>query len=234
MKRLIGALIILSIAVGGARFAYMKIIDLKFFKLTSIEVNCPDSFDKNKITKVSKLQIGESVFCQDYTAAANCLLALPGVEQVKVNRKLPSKVTIDIYGEEVVLFVKTVNLYGLTRAARIIDLNGLETVLPVVTGINERKKTSYSEKLRLCYALDLFRGLNRLSANLAGRLSEINVADPETAVMYFDPGGVKVVLPLRDYDTALLRLVLLDNKGVLGNSGSFDMTAGKVVIRNGV
>lgn len=234
MKRLIGALIILSLAIGGARFAYLKVIDISFFKLASIEVNIRDGFDKDKIIKVSRLKIGESVFRQDFAAAANNLLALPGVERVRVSRNLPSKATIDIYGEEVVLFVKASNLYGLTRAARIIDLNGQETVLPVVTGINERKKTNYREKLKLCYALDLYRNLNRLSANLAGRLSEINVEDRETAVMYFDPGGVKVVLPLRNYDTALSRLVLLDNKGVLGNSGSFDMTAGKVVVRNGV
>jgi hypothetical protein len=52
--------------------------------------------------------------------------------------------------------------------------------------------------------------------------------------LIFDPGGVKVLMPLRNYQKSLARLVLLDNKGILGNSGSFDMTAGKMVVKDGV
>lgn len=234
MKRLIGAIIIGAIAFAGARYAYINFIEISFFEVSSIEISCPDSFDKNKVIKASRLKVGESIFRQDFKSAARYILELPGAEQVKVERVLPSKVKIEIFAEEIVLFVKAQNLYGLTRTSKIVPLSSFNAVLPIVTGIDELKKTNYNEKLKLCYALGIYSRLTRFSKTLADRLSEINVENRNEAVMYFDPGGVKVIIPLRDYDKALSRLVQLDNKGILGNSGSFDMTAGKVVVRNGV
>jgi hypothetical protein len=142
-------------------------------------------------------------------------------------------VEINLYPDEVILFVKIKKLYGLTRGLKLIGVTKPDTILPVVTGISGSKKNSYSDKIKLCYALEIYHELRNLSDNLANRLSEIHFKRSDLVYLYFDPGGVKVIMPLRNYDKALPRLVLMDNRGILGNSGSFDMRAGKMVVKGG-
>jgi len=234
MKRLIGALIIVALAVVGGRYAFVGISGLSWFRLAEVEISCPEHLTEKQVLEASRLKIGESIFDQQLDAAGDSLMNLPGVEAVDVRRKLPSKVIIDIYPEEVVLFVKTDKMYGLTKGLKLIDLKAMDHVLPVVTGLSTAKKYTYQNKLNLCYALSLYEQLCSLSDNLTGRLSEIHFVDNSRVEMFFDPGGAKVLLPLRDSRAALSRLVVLDSRGILGNSGSFDMTAGKMVVRHGV
>ena len=234
MKRLVGALIIIALAIAAGRFTYLKAADLSWFKLANVEISCPEHLTENQVLQASALQVGESIFKQNIQLAGERLIALPGVEVIEVQRVLPSKVKIDVYPEKVVLLVKTHKLFGLTRALKMIELKQMDQVLPVVTGLKNSKKSQYDDKIKLGYALSIYGKLNTLSENLAGRLSEIHFTNDDKVNMYFDPGGVKITVPLRDYEQALTRMVILDNKGLLGNSGSFDMTAGKMVVKDGV
>lgn len=233
MKRFVGALIIVALSVITARYAYLKAIELPWFELAEVEINCPEYLDNETVIKTSNLELGQSVFDQDYTLAADSLVNLPGIEAVSIERKLPSKVKVQLHSDEVVLFLKTDKIYGLTRGLKRVDIKKREKILPVVTGISNRKNDSYRSKLRLCYALSVYEWLGLLSKNLANRLSEIHFRNDELVELYFDPGGVKVRLSLRDYKKSLARLVVIDNRGLLGNSGAFDMTAGKMVVKGG-
>jgi cell division septal protein FtsQ len=234
VKRLVGAFIIIAFAVAAGRVAYLQAANLKWFKLADVEISCPEHLSEDQVLKASALRVGESIFRQNFELAGERLIALPGVEVIEVQRVLPSKVKIDVYPEKVVLLVKTHKLFGLTRGLKLIELKQMDQVLPVVTGLGNTHKSDYTDKIKLGYALSIYTRLNALSENLAGRLSEIHFTGDDNVDMYFDPGGVKVVVPLRDYQQALARMVIIDNKGLLGNSGSFDMTAGKMVVKDGV
>ncbi|MCP4583328.1 MAG: FtsQ-type POTRA domain-containing protein [candidate division Zixibacteria bacterium] len=234
MKRLIGAILIISAAVTAGRFAFIELTGLSWFCLSDVEINCPESIEKDKVLEVSKFKIGEPVFGQDFGQAADSLIKIPGIEAVSVKRRLPGSVKIDLEPEAVVLFVKKKKIYGLTRALKLVEIDRPDYYLPVVTGLSEKKTYRYRDNMKLCYSLALYENMESLSRNLSGRLAEIHFRDTRQVELIFDPGGVKVLLPLRNYQESLARLVLLDNKGILGNSGSFDMTAGKMVVKNGV
>lgn len=233
MKRLIGAFIILSLAIIAGRLAFFKASELAWFKLSQVDISCPDHLNNDQVLEKSSLKIGKSIFDQNLRRAGNSLKDLPGVEALSVKRHLPSKVEINLYPDEVILFVKIKKLYGLTRGLKLIDISKPDTILPVVTGISGGRKYSYTDRIKMGYALQLYDELQRLSGNLANRLSEIHFKEINMVTLYFDPGGVKVIMPLQNCDKALSRLVIMDNKGILGNSGSFDMRTGNMVVKGG-
>jgi len=234
VKRLIGALLIVSLAVAGGRYSFLKLSEISWFCLWEVKIKCPDNIEQKQVLDTSRLKIGESVFAQDLIRAGHALLRMPGIESVKVKRKLPSSVEIQLEPEEVVLFVKKNKIYGLTRALKLVDIGNPKEFLPVVTGLSDSRSQVYQNDIKLCYSLALYDKMRLSSKNLSGRLSEIHFLDSDKVELIFDPGGVKVLIPLRNYPESLNRLVTLDSKGILGNSGSFDMTAGKMVVKNGV
>ena len=234
MKRLIGALLIVSLAVIGGRYSFLKLCDISWFCLSDVNIKCPANIKQKQVLETSRLKVGESVFVQDLVRAGDALLRMPGVESVMVKRKLPSSVEIQLEPEEVVLFVKKGRIYGLTRALKLVDIGNPKEFLPVVTGLSEKRSQAYKNDIKLCYSLALYDKMQLSSKNLSGRLSEIHFLNSDKVELIFDPGGVKVLMPLRNYPESLNRLVTLDSTGILGNSGSFDMTAGKMVVKNGV
>lgn len=240
MKRLIGAVIVVTLAIGGGRLAFMKITDLAWFRLGEIKVECPDNLAKDEVIKASMLKTGQSIFKQNLETAGAELLRLPGVEAATVSRRLPSSMAIDLAPEETVLFVKMDKIMGLTRALKLIKVETGDKILPVVTGISGTARSNSNDRLKLGYALVIQDELQSLSPNLAGRLAEIHCKNAAhkgnggLVELYFDPGGVRVLISLRNYKEALQRIVVLDNSGMLGNSGYFDMTAGPMVIKGGI
>jgi len=233
MKRLIGVFVIVSIALASGRYAYHSLSKLTWFNLSNVEINCPDQIDAGDILKTSGLKIGESIFRQDIEFAGNTLLEIPGIEAVKVSRKLPGSVEIDMILDRIELFARTNRLYGLTRSLKLVDITDRKLVLPVITGLTGSGKLGFNEKMKLCYAVAIYDTLRMLSKSLADRLSEIHFCKPDEVELFFNPGGVKALINLRNYRKALYRLTVLDLKGILGNSGSFDMTAGRMVVKNG-
>jgi cell division septal protein FtsQ len=234
VKRLIGAILIVGLAVTAGRYVFIKLGDISWFCLSDVNIDCPDNIEQKQALVTSRLKIGESIFVQDLVRAGDALLRMPGVESVKVKRKLPSSVEIRMEPEEVVLFVKKNKIYGLTRALKLVDIGSPKEFLPVVTGLSDMRSQNYQNDIKLCYSLELYDNMKISSKNLSGRLSEIHFLDSDRVELIFDPGGVKVLLPLRNYPESLARLVTLDSAGILGNSGSFDMTTGKIVVKNGV
>jgi hypothetical protein len=232
MKRLAGALIIVSLAAIAGRYAYSELSKLSWFNLTEVRIDCSNRTKQEDILKASNLKIGESIFKQDLEYAGNALLEIPGVEVVKINRQLPSSVEIKLVSDQIELLIKTNKLYGLTRTLKLIDIENLELVLPVVTDVMGSSNLSYSNKMKSCYALMIHDQLRLLSSSLADRLSEIHFCKSGMVELFFNPGGVKVLLHLRNHQMALNRLSILDSKGLLGNSGSFDMTAGRMVVKS--
>jgi hypothetical protein len=246
MKRLLGAMVIVSMAIIAGRYAYLELSRLPLFRLSKVEINCPDHINKADVLRISGLEIGKSIFNQDIDKATNSLLEIAGVQAIEVKRLLPALIRIQLEADEVVLFVKGDIIYGLTQSQKLVTVMNNKNILPMVTGLNVMKsrnnltghpesfELNYSDRVMLCYAIETYEGLKTLSENLADRLSEMHFAGSSRVELFFDPGGLKVVLPLRGRQKALFRLSVLDFNGILGNSGSFDMTGGRMVVKSGV
>ncbi|MCD6161645.1 MAG: FtsQ-type POTRA domain-containing protein [candidate division Zixibacteria bacterium] len=231
MKRLIGAFIIVAMATAGGRFTFISLSQLSWFNLSDVQINCPDKIDTDKVMETSGLKLDESIFHQDIESACKALIEMPGIESVKIKRKLPKLLEIDMKADKIELFARTNKLYGLTRSLKFVDAKNSKTILPVITGLTSSKKLSYRDKMMLGYALTINDKLKKLSDTLAHRLSEIHFGKYGTVALIFNPGGVRVLLHLRNHEEALYRLSTLDVKGILGNSGFFDMTAGRMIVR---
>jgi len=232
MKRLVGVFLIVSLAVIGGRFSFIKMSESSWFELREIAVKTDIDLNHDKIAEASQLEIGESVFKQNYKAACNNLSRLAGVEDVYITRDLPGKINIELKPDSIELLISSGKLKGLTRKLKIIDLDSEKLVLSIVTGIGIGKKSSYAIKTKLSYALSIHHALNTISKNLSSRLSEIHFMKDDKVILYFNPLGAKAILNMANFRTALARLSIIDNKGLLGNSGSFDLTTGRIVIRN--
>ena len=232
MKRLVGALIVVLLAVIVGRYAYYGLGKLTWFNLADVRISCSDRIKQEDVLKISNLKIGESIFHQDLEYAGNVLLEIPEVEIVNISRKLPNSVAINLVSDQIELLVKTGNLYGLTRTLKLVDLKNSNLVLPVITGITSSGKLNYNDKMKLCYALTIYDKLKTLPNSLADRLSEIHFNESGLVELFFNPGGVKVIMHLRNHQYTLNRLSILDSEGVLGNTGSFDMTAGRIITKN--
>ena len=146
MKRLVGALIVVLLAVIVGRYAYYGLGKLTWFNLADVRISCSDRIKQEDVLKISNLKIGESIFHQDLEYAGNVLLEIPEVEIVNISRKLPNSVAINLVSDQIELLVKTGNLYGLTRTLKLVDLKNSNLVLPVITGITSSGKLNYNDK----------------------------------------------------------------------------------------
>jgi len=232
MKRIVGAFLIIALAMIGSRFTYLKISDSSWFSLTDIRFKCPETIDTSKLAEVADFKLGESVFKQDLITACKNLSELAGIEEVNIRRILPHGIEIDIMPDKAELMILAGKVKGLTRRLKIIDMRDRKTVLPVVTGIKISSKPKYDDRLKMSYAFAIFDKLTFLSKNLSSRLSEIHFRKDDKIELYFNPSGAKAVMNLAYFELALQRLCIIDDQGLLGNSGSFDLSTGRIVIKN--
>jgi cell division septal protein FtsQ len=234
MKRLIGALIIVSIAVLAGRFAYYGLNELPWFHLNEVNIKDSDYLSHDEVLKASRLNVGESIFTQDIEIAAAELLELPGVEEIEINRQLPQSINIRLTTDRIALLAKTGKICGLTRTLKLIDNPDKDLILPIVTGLRESSRLSYNDRIRLRYALNIYDDLQINSNSLAERLSEIHFVSSREMELYFNPGGLRVSMPLRNYTQCLKRMTIMDARGLLGNTGFVDMMSGRIIARSGV
>jgi cell division septal protein FtsQ len=241
MKKLIGAILVISLAVAAARFAYMQVNNIPWLNLSRVNVKCPPDFQKQSVVSNSQLAIGQSIFKQDLESASKRLLGMPNVQAVTIKRRLPSTIDIQIETQQTILLVKADRLYGLTCGQKMIEIDQPDDI-PLVTGIEGDYSTQsvinsgyyYTDQIKLCYAIGIYNTLQTISANLADRLSEIHFVDINKVELYFDPDGSKVIVPIRGYPQSLARLAAIDGKDLFTGMVVIDMSGGRMINRSGV
>jgi cell division septal protein FtsQ len=242
MKKLVGAIIIIGLAAVSGRLAYMQVNNIPWLNLNRVNVQCSNDIPKQSVINSSQLAIGQSIFKQNILDASNRLLAMPNVQTVTIKRRLPATIDIQMETEKTILLVKAERLYGLTEGQKMIEQDQQEIILPLVTGIEGDYSTQsvinsayfYSDQIKLCYAIKLYNALGKISPTLSERLSEIHFIDIEKAELYFEPNGLKVILPIRGYLQSLERLAAIDNRGLFKDTNVIDMSGGRMINRSGV
>jgi hypothetical protein len=241
MKKLIGAIILISLAVVSARFAYMQVNNIPWLNLSQVNVQCPPEIQKQSVVSGSQLAIGQSIFKQDIETASKRLLGMPNVQAVTIKRRLPSTIDIQMETEQTILLVKAERLYGLTCGQKLVEIDQPDDI-PLVTGIEGDYSTQmvlnsgyyYADQIKLCYAIRIYGALRAISPSLSERLSEIHFIDINKVELYFDPKGLKVIVPIRGYPQSLARLAAIDSKGLFKDTVVIDMSGGRMINRSGV
>ncbi|NLI15630.1 MAG: FtsQ-type POTRA domain-containing protein [candidate division Zixibacteria bacterium] len=242
MKKVIGTIILVISAVISARIAYLEIDGIPMLNLSRINIKCPPEIEKQTIINRSNLAVGQLIFKQDIKSASDRLLAIPNVEAVTINRRLPSTIDIQLETERTILLVKAERLYGLTEGQKLVEVNQDERILPLVTGIEGdysgqaviNSPYYYTDQIKMYYAIKFYEALSGISPSLADRLSEIHFIDSGNAELYFDPHGLKVIMPARRYQQSLERLATIDNRNLFEDALIIDMSRGRMINKSGV
>ncbi|WP_080794087.1 cell division protein FtsQ/DivIB [Corynebacterium pacaense] len=93
--------LILLVVIGAAVTWFVPV-----FRVGSIEITGATRTDPTEVEEVSGIAEGSNLLRMDATAAATSIAALPWVESVTVNRRLPSTVQIDLVEREAAVFVR--------------------------------------------------------------------------------------------------------------------------------
>lgn len=242
MKKLIGAIIIIILAVISGRLAYLQVNNIPMLNLSRVNISCPPELEKQTIVNSSNLALGQSIFKQDIKNACDRLLAMPNVEAVTIRRHFPSTIDIQIETEQTILLVKAERLYGLTEGQKMVEMEQDENILPLVTGIEGDYGTQtvinsayyFTDQIKMCYAIELYNALSKISPSLTERLSEIHFVGLEKVELFFDPHGLKVIMPIRGYQKSLERLAAIDNRDLLKDTLVIDMSRGRMINKSGV
>lgn len=242
MKKIVGSIIIIIFAVISGRLAFMQVNSIPMLNLSQVNIKCPPEIAKQTVISSSNLAIGQSIFKQNIKRASDRLLAMPNVEAVTIQRHFPSTIEIQMETEQTILLLKAERLYGLTEGQKMVEMKQDEYVLPLVTGIECDYSAQsainsayyYTDQIKMCYAIKLFTALSKISPSLAERLSEIHFVELEKVELFFDPHGLKVIMPIRGYLQSLERLAAIDNRDLSKDALIIDMSRGRMINKSGV
>jgi cell division protein FtsQ len=152
---------------------------------------------------------GTNIFAVDLKAMETTLEQDPRIRDVIIRRQLPSRIVITIEEREPVMLLIADQLYGVDEEGVVIPLEaeGYLRDLPVLTGVfPEIQPGSGAEYLGIHRGLQILSAIAEVTPSLIDKLSEINVAHPETAMLYLVQSGMQVRLGSGDLDTQLQRL----------------------------
>ena len=91
--------------------SFTVLTQIEFFAVKKIVVDGNSELSKNKIIATSGIVIGENIFKVDIKSVKENLLLHPYINNVKIKRKLPDKITIKIDEREETAYIKYMNSY---------------------------------------------------------------------------------------------------------------------------
>ncbi len=187
-----------------------------FFRVDKIEVINASDYSDREIIDASGIETGVNLFFVDRFSAASMIFAdLPYMDTVSITREMPDKIIIQAEGSAPAAWIRWDDeFWFIDRKGRMLgdttelktagypEIRNLEPITAmvgvemVVEGINEG---------RLAYASELITALQ--GEKLIGKVSWIDVKDPENPAVYYDNRFTVYFGPNEDvaFKTALLR-----------------------------
>ncbi|HEY5960719.1 MAG TPA: FtsQ-type POTRA domain-containing protein, partial [Polyangiaceae bacterium] len=159
------------------------------FALRQVDVNGIRHRSRDSIVSASQLSVGKNIFSIDTDAAERAILSDPWIREVKVERRLPATVRIELVereagalamiGEQMLLVSRSGEPFKKYEPADPIDL-------PLITGIvvDASAKDPALDRRRINIALDVLRNYERTA------MARVHVAQE----VHLTPGGEVVLL----------------------------------------
>ena len=219
-------LFILGVLVlaGLAGFAPRALRDVDAFRVTRVEVVGTRYLDPYAVVRAAGLAVESSVF-DPIEAWRSGVLTLPLVEDIRVTRRLPGTVTLEVREVAAVALVNGPTLRPVDRTGRILEIDpaGASLDLPVLQGVETRRGRVDPQGQSALRALEVLRAE---SADLAERVSQVVVEGARLRVLFRD-AELEALLPLEPARTqvAQLRLAYADlaARGELGRVRRIDV-----------
>jgi cell division septal protein FtsQ len=224
------SVVILLILAGwwGKQRAVGALQDSSNLKLVKVMVEGAHYLTQDEVLKTAGLTPGDGMFKVDLEDLNQKLKKLSWVDQVFVERRLPSSILISIRERKPVALLDNGNLYGVDKEGRILNPSDalLNQDLPLISGVSfsaDAVGTTQTAQI-LKPALDFFSFMTEKDGVLAHDVSEVNLSEPESLKVTFI-NGTQVTFNTTVSDTDLKRMALvlgdLNEKGKKASTMDF-------------
>lgn len=133
IKRIIKAVILMALIIGGFCFALISPI----FNIANIDVIGNEKITSDTIVSLSQLQMGENLFKFNRVKVINEIKTNAYVENVNIKRKIPNKIEIIIEERKQDYNIEFLNGYAyINNQGYILEISEQKLDLPVIKGIS--------------------------------------------------------------------------------------------------
>lgn len=202
-------LILVTLVWTVATEAYEVFAKATFFKLERIEVSRMRQLSRDEIVSLTGAKLGDSLLKLELQHVAEQLEKNPWIEKLKVRRRFPGTLSIEITERVPVAIVNMGYLYYLDAKGEIFKplTEGDRLDFPVLTGITEEDllKDADGTKQMLTTALGIMDLLKKGSVFRLNDVSEIHLDKGYGFTLFTAQGGIPVKLGNSDFEGKLAR-----------------------------
>ncbi len=199
LKLFVGVAIVVGAAGAVAWGAHRYAMSSPRFAVRTVEISGTKRKTDTEIAKIAGVQTGDNIFAVDSNKIEQKLLTDPWIEKVKVNRALPSTLSIELTEREAGA-IATIGdrLYLVTKTGEPFKEieDGDPFDLPVITGIEAddlaRDRAGAIE--RIATALEITRHYERIGLSRIYPIQEVHLAPGGSASVTLGKAGVTVHL----------------------------------------
>jgi cell division septal protein FtsQ len=212
MGREAGKLLLLlaaiAVCIWGGRWAIGHVVDSPRFQLKGIEFAVTPHLGQAEIMDLSGVTVGDKLLGIDTDAVAARIASHPWVASVRVSRRLPSSLIVDVTERHAVAAAALAGLYLVDDSGRPFKRASMDEAdgLPVLTGIERGRYAQMREVSEAAFREVL--GLLRDYRSKSGRppVGEVNI-DPRFGFsLFLLEGGTEIRLGRGKYGKKLAQL----------------------------
>ncbi len=199
--------------------------DLEYFNIKQIEIYGQKNLDKNFLSNLSKDFINQNMFSFSSREVERKYENIVRVKHVKVKKKLPATLKIEIQERIGILYVKTVegDFFPVDNELIVLDKADFyfSEDIPLVSLNISKSSVHLGEKLNnhnLLLISQLHQRISKIDRNFINHISEYYIKDQ--AIVFVDShSGCRVILGNDALDKKIKRYIFLrSNKGFEKNS----------------
>ncbi len=204
------ALVLLTLAWTVCTEAYELVARMTFFKLEKIEISRVKRVNREEILSLAGVRLGDSLLKLDLTRIGGNLGKNPWFEDIKVRRRFPGTLSIDVTEREPAAVVNMGYLFYVDTKGNIFKplTSGDRLDYPIVTGVEaddmNRDPVGTRETMRT--ALGILGLLRNGTVFKLDDISEIHVDKGYGFTLFTASGGIPVKLGDGAYAEKLVRL----------------------------
>jgi cell division protein FtsQ len=223
--------ILLSVLILVAGGAYIYACQSPTFNVTELTIRGNYKITEGDIRSRMKPFVNKNILGLNLPRIEEMLKSDPRLQEVLIKRRLPGSLLIQVKEKKPVLWIALpaelsqlgeAGFCGLSMDQEMIplDRDDLSRDLPVVSGIALTGWNPASSRLPQAYqkwndawvqkAVELYRSITEIDPGSSELLSEINLTDPSSPVLYLLP-GIKVIMGQNDFERKWKRV-----RGILG------------------
>jgi cell division protein FtsQ len=208
LAKLLLLLGLLALLLGGGRLGLEQLSASPRYALRNVEISPTSRITPDEIIELAQIADGDRLLKLDPDAIASRVAEHPWAAEVRVRRRLPSVLQVQVVERRAAATVNLGGLYLIDERGRPFKRASMAEAdgLPVLTGL---ERSQYVDQ-RVASEAAFREALAILAAWRAGRgrpeVSEVNMSPRYGFTLFLLEGGAEIRLGRKDYDRKLARL----------------------------